>query len=445
MRAPLRRRCALPMTSPLQSSKISTARENVADVGAFGAALRRLWSVSRDFSVVQAVQEPRGLWLQRGAGHRPCEAFRVPSVGIGPDSVELLLLSIAGGRVGRDAVAGRYDRAYVIRLRRERCRRNAQRRMRGWVLDDEIEALHQHARLRTQPLALEGAPERLGFIDGRIGAQAVEGGLLGGAVARRLPLRHRRLRRGRRLRGRRGRPRSPGFPSDAKVAAAISRNSARWRNARPPRWSDWRADEPGDPHRARRAPRARAAARPPSSPSRSARVPSWPLRFFAGRGACRPPLERGARRRRPDGWRERRAIRRATQTVPWCDSPKLRPRRRLQAARRPGSAASPGDGGHARRRRHERRHERDIFAAERAVDVRLLAMVGRAQHVIAHLAERKADIEARLGDVFEERSRERTVASVAVIGDGAGLGRERDQRVRDGRGRRRRAPSRRPA
>src|SRR5580704_7895381 len=60
-------------------------------------------------------------------------------------------------------------------------------------------------------------------------------------------------------------------------------------------------------------------------------------------------------------------------------------------------------------------------------------MVGRTQHVIAYLAERKADIEARLGDVFEKRSRERAVASVAVIGDGAGLGREGDQRVRDSR------------
>src|SRR5580693_10005167 len=121
--------------------------------------LTRFWrTCSRtDSSVVQAVQKPRGLWLQRGAGHRPGEAFRVPSVGIGSEAVELLLLSIAGGRVRRDAIAGRHDRAYVIRLRRRRGRRNAQHRMRAWLLDDDIEALHEHARLGTQALALKAA------------------------------------------------------------------------------------------------------------------------------------------------------------------------------------------------------------------------------------------------------------------------------------------------
>jgi hypothetical protein len=90
--------------------------------------------------------------------------------------------------------------AYVIRLRRQRDRRNSQHRMRAWLLDDDIEALHEHARLGAQPLALEAAPERLGFIDGRLRPQAVQGGLLGGAVARRLLRFGRRLRRGRRIR-----------------------------------------------------------------------------------------------------------------------------------------------------------------------------------------------------------------------------------------------------
>ena len=58
-------------------------------------------------------------------------------------------------------------------------------------------------------------------------------------------------------------------------------------------------------------------------------------------------------------------------------------------------------------------------------------MIGRVQHVVAHLAERKPDIEARLRDIFEERGGERAVRSVAVIGDGAGLGRKSDQRVGD--------------
>src|SRR5580704_19657118 len=105
-------------------------------------------------SVVEAVQEPRGLRLQGGAGHSPGEAFGVPPVGIGPKALEFLLLPVAGGRVCRDAIARRYDRAYVVSLRRQRGRRVAQHRMRAWFLDDDIEALHQHTRLGTQPLAL---------------------------------------------------------------------------------------------------------------------------------------------------------------------------------------------------------------------------------------------------------------------------------------------------
>ena len=60
-------------------------------------------------------------------------------------------------------------------------------------------------------------------------------------------------------------------------------------------------------------------------------------------------------------------------------------------------------------------------------------MVGGLEHVIAHLAERKANIEAGLGDVFEERGRERAVASVAIVRNRAGLGGESDQRIGDGR------------
>ena len=75
------------------------------------------------------------------------------------------------------------------------------------------------------------------------------------------------------------------------------------------------------------------------------------------------------------------------------------------------------------------RDQRHGFAAERSVDERLLTVAGAFQHVVAYPAEREAQIEPRLGDVFDQRGGERTVVAVAVARHRAGLGGEGDQRV----------------
>jgi hypothetical protein len=56
-------------------------------------------------------------------------------------------------------------------------------------------------------------------------------------------------------------------------------------------------------------------------------------------------------------------------------------------------------------------------------------VAGTAQHVVAHAAERKAQIEAGHGEVLDQRRGERAVLAFAVGGGRAGLGGERDQRV----------------
>ena len=52
-------------------------------------------------------------------------------------------------------------------------------------------------------------------------------------------------------------------------------------------------------------------------------------------------------------------------------------------------------------------HQRHGVAAERSVHERLLAVAGRLEHVVAHAAEGDAQVEAGLGDVLEQRNRER--------------------------------------
>ena len=312
--------------------------------------------------------------------------------------------------------------------------------MRAWLLDHDIEALHQHASLGAQPLALEAAPERLGFIDGRLGPQAVEGRLLGGAVGGRLPLRHCRLRRGRRscgrLRRRGGYSEAQALHQPRKLRSQLlATQFARETRGLLVGGIGAQTNQAILIALAQRLGRERRRDfRPRRHQRRGFRLGCLLgcLSFLPGEelvdlrssqariGAIRmngeesaPAIEGGKSFRGP--------IVRSLVGVGICR------RRRGRARRR------RGNGGHARRRRDRRRHQRDTVPAQRAIDIRLLTMVGRAQHVIAHLAEREPDIEARLGDVFEERGRERAIASVAVIGDGARLGREGDQRVSDSR------------
>ncbi len=82
---------------------------------------------------------------------------------------------------------------------------------------------------------------------------------------------------------------------------------------------------------------------------------------------------------------------------------------------------------------HLDRHQRHVFAAERAVDERLLLVAGRFEHVVAHEAEGAADVEAGRRQMLRQRDRERAVGAVAVLRREAGLGRIGDQRVGAGR------------
>ena len=164
---------------------------------AWAARSSDVWSNRQSFRLSRSRAACGG---QRGAGHSPGEAFRLSPVGIGSKAVEFLLLSIAGGRVRCDAITGRHDRAYVIRLRRQRDRRNSQHRC-GLGSSTTISRLSMSMRAWGRSRShWRPRQKRLGFIDGRLRPQAIQGGLLGGAVARRLLRFGRRLRRGRRIR-----------------------------------------------------------------------------------------------------------------------------------------------------------------------------------------------------------------------------------------------------
>jgi hypothetical protein len=45
------------------------------------------------------------------------------------------------------------------------------------------------------------------------------------------------------------------------------------------------------------------------------------------------------------------------------------------------------------------RHQRHVVAAERAIDIGLLPVIGGLQHIVAHEAERAAHVEARRGQM----------------------------------------------
>jgi hypothetical protein len=75
------------------------------------------------------------------------------------------------------------------------------------------------------------------------------------------------------------------------------------------------------------------------------------------------------------------------------------------------------------------RHQRDLGTSKRAVDEGLLPTARGLNYFIAHPAERQPQIEARRGQVLDQRGRAGTVRSDAVGGRRTGLGREGDQRV----------------
>ena len=84
--------------------------------------------------------------------------------------------------------------------------------------------------------------------------------------------------------------------------------------------------------------------------------------------------------------------------------------------------------------RHRRcRHQRDIAAAERTIDERLLPAVGHFQNLVPDPPESQADIETGNGEIFQNRRRERAVQAIAVIGRRAGLRGIGDQCVGAGR------------
>ena len=84
--------------------------------------------------------------------------------------------------------------------------------------------------------------------------------------------------------------------------------------------------------------------------------------------------------------------------------------------------------------RHRRcRHQRDIAAAERPIDERLLPAVGRLQNLVPDPAESEANIETGNGEIFQNRRRERAVLAIAVVRRRAGLRGIGDQGVGAGR------------
>ena len=84
-------------------------------------------------------------------------------------------------------------------------------------------------------------------------------------------------------------------------------------------------------------------------------------------------------------------------------------------------------------RHRRRRHQRDVAAAERTIDERLLPVAGDLQDLVPDPTEGKADIETGHGEIFQHRRRERAVLAVAVVGRRAGLRGIGDQGIGAGR------------
>ena len=73
--------------------------------------------------------------------------------------------------------------------------------------------------------------------------------------------------------------------------------------------------------------------------------------------------------------------------------------------------------------------QRDIRAAERAIDIRFLPVAGGLQDVVADESEGPAQIEARRRDMLDQGRRIGTVRAVAVERGQTSLGGEGDQRI----------------
>ncbi len=85
------------------------------------------------------------------------------------------------------------------------------------------------------------------------------------------------------------------------------------------------------------------------------------------------------------------------------------------------------------RRDRNGRDQRNVIAAERAVDERLLRVVGGLQDIVAHEAECLAKIEARFCQMIDQRRGKRAVLRIAIGRRRAGLGGKRDHGVGAGR------------
>ncbi len=77
-----------------------------------------------------------------------------------------------------------------------------------------------------------------------------------------------------------------------------------------------------------------------------------------------------------------------------------------------------------------RRNQGYIVATERPVNVRLLLVAGVLENLVADEAEGAPEIEAGFWEMLDQRGGERAVFRIAVRRRRAGLGRERDHRVR---------------
>src|SRR6478609_6201484 len=60
------------------------------------------------------------------------------------------------------------------------------------------------------------------------------------------------------------------------------------------------------------------------------------------------------------------------------------------------------------------RNKRNVFAAERAVDIGLLSVARGLQDIVADEAESPSQVEPRLCDVLHESRRVRTILAVAI-------------------------------
>ena len=74
-------------------------------------------------------------------------------------------------------------------------------------------------------------------------------------------------------------------------------------------------------------------------------------------------------------------------------------------------------------------HQRDILAAERTIEERLLPVAGAFEHVVANPAKRHSDIESRLCEVLEERGREGAIGASPILSRRARPRGESDQRI----------------